>query len=280
MTTWSYASVPMRSSIALAISSGSGGTSADRARYRVPSPRWPVRPRAVPAAAVARRRRLPRPPPALRRRSRGSQASADETVHAFRSVGRRTASASDVHRQRTESPMNLACGDAVQDGHRAELTLVQCFRETTQDRLIGIGGDTVDDQLVAGDAKGQRGTALRGDAPPVRPAARPPARATDARSDRSRACAARPRIRRGTRLIRGIARSPRCWMRRRPPLSISDLRPEIFGCCAALHTTTFRCAQRRAGAALTVNAKTVFERYVSPGLRTVVGNSGWFGESG
>ena len=55
---------------------------------------------------------------------------------------------------------HLSAVHAWQDADRAEVMHVQRFRETTQDRLVRVGGDAVDDQLVARDAEGDRRTIL------------------------------------------------------------------------------------------------------------------------
>ena len=83
--------------------------------------------------------------------------------------------------------------DAWQDADRTEMMLMQGFGESTQDRLAGIGGDAVDDQLMTRDAKGERRPALQEPRRQFGEPQRRPARATGGRADRWRASGARSR---------------------------------------------------------------------------------------
>jgi len=59
----------------------------------------------------------------------------------------------DLRRQCIEGTADLADLDPRQDAHGAEVMAMQRLRETAQDRLVGVGRDAVDDQLVARDAE-------------------------------------------------------------------------------------------------------------------------------
>jgi hypothetical protein len=42
------------------------------------------------------------------------------------------------------------------DGHRAQMMPMQFLCETSENRMLGVSGDTLDNQLSARDTKGQR----------------------------------------------------------------------------------------------------------------------------
>ena len=51
--------------------------------------------------------------------------------------------------QRVQRGRDLIGLDARQDADRTEMMAMEVLCQTTKDRLIGIGGDAVDDQLIA-----------------------------------------------------------------------------------------------------------------------------------
>ena len=67
---------------------------------------------------------------------------------------------SRLFRQRAQRGREFVGVDARKDADRSEVMPVELLGEAAQDRLVRVGGDAVDDQLVARDAKRKGGTIL------------------------------------------------------------------------------------------------------------------------